>query len=349
MTTKNFNSFYTALTIALIIFVFALTFFIIASEPYPLGSDTYFHLSLAQQYVKGNFAEAYKLMIQQIQFFYPPFFQAVILAPAALSPDPYLGVRSLEALFMPLTFTAILWVTKKYASSKAALFTGITLLASWSFVDGTLQARPESMDLLLLPIIIYAVMEAKKKTAGILSSIIVWGHGLAAISSVFGLFLYKLRDKEWRKTLIAVTIVTIPILILTVAFFKGAIAVWIVGQTVTSNPQQYMFWNNPFPWLLYYCGLSLLGIPYLLRRHKTQFETILTYAFIGNSAMFLVWADRWLHYSAIPWAILFGIGVSRLHGKKLYIAIAATTLIAALYVAIYLETSIFHLWWQPGD
>jgi hypothetical protein len=345
----NTRQFYSALTILLIIFVFALTFFIISSEKLPLGSDTYFHLKLARLYTSGNFTGAISTMFQTISYPYPPFFQLVVLSPVALSSNPYLGLRILEALFMPLTFLVTLWLVWKHASPKAALFTGIALLASWSFVDGTLQARPESLDLLLFPIVAYAMLEARKKTAGAASTIMVWSHGLASLSSLFGMFVLKLKDKAWRRTFLYVAIATSPIIALSFIFFGGAIATWGIGQTQSSNPQQWMFWHNPFPWIIYYAGLSLLGIPFLLRRHKTRLETLFTYAFIGNTAMLLFWADRWLQYSVIPLACLFGIGVSRWHGKKLYIVLAVSVIILALYISVYYLTSLHGLWWQPGD
>jgi hypothetical protein len=349
MKQKTFTLFYSALTTILITTVSALAIIIVTSVPMPIGSDVYFHLDLAKVYATGNFAQAWSLMFKVISFFYPFFYQAVILFPVAISPDPYLGLRILEIIFMPLTFTATMYLVWKHASQKAAFFTGAALLASWSFIDGTLQARPESLDLLLFPIITYAVLEAKKKTAGAASSILIWSHGLASISSVFGIFIYKLRDKTWRKTLIILTLIASPILVLTAIYYQGAVATWVTGQTITSNPQQYMFWNNPFPWIIYYAGLSLLGIPFLFRKGKTQLETIMTYAFVGNTAMVFLWADRWLHYSVIPWAILFGVGISRWHGKKLYGILAFTTVVLAFYLSIFLLTSFAHLWWQPGN
>lgn len=289
------------------------------------------------------------MMFQEINYPYPPFFHIVVLGPIALSSNPYLGLRFLETLFMPLTFLATLWLIWKYASPKAALFTGAALLASWSFVDGTLQARPESLDLLLFPIVAYAVLNAKKKTVGIASAIMVWTHGLASASSLFGIFMLKLKDKTWRKTFIYTVAAVSPIITISLYYFGNAIAFWGLGQTSTSNPQQWMFWHNPFPWIIYYAGLSLLGIPFFLHRNKTPLETLLTYAFIGNSAMFFFWADRWLQYSVIPWAALFGIGVSRLHGWKLYTMLIIAAVWTALYVSIYLLTSQYHLWWQPGN
>jgi len=342
----NYKPFYSILTIILIVSVFALTIFIIASEPLPLGADTYYHLHLAQLYATGNFTGAWQFMTTTDLVFYPPIFH-LFLIPIALSSNSYLGLRVLECLFMPLTFLAMCWLVWKYAGPKAALFTGFALIASWSFVDGTLQARPESIDLLLFPIVIWAVLEAKKKTAGATSTIMVWTHGFASASSLLGVFIYKLFDKQWRKTLLLIVLAVSPVIILSFIFFGGAVHMWLLGQTQSSNPQDWTFWHNPFPWILYYGGLSLWGIPFLLRRHKTQLEFLLTCAFVGNTFMFVFWADRWLHYSALTWAALFGIGISRLHGWKLYIMIAISIGYVALYVSVYWLTSTNSLWWQP--
>ena len=48
--------------------------------------------------------------------------------------------------------------------------------------------------------------------------------------------------------------------------------------------------------------------------------------------MLIFWADRWLHYAALPLAALYGIGISRWHGTKMYIALAVTSIIMALYI-----------------
>jgi hypothetical protein len=348
MTQKNFKSFYSALTIILIISIFVLAIVIVASQPKPLGSDVYFHLKLSTFYAHGDFGGAWNMMFHDNLFFYPMLFH-LMLVPVALSSNPNLGLQIIECLFIPLTFLTVCWLIWKYNGAKAALFTGFALIASWSFIDGALQARPESIDMLLFPIIIYAVMETKKKTAGITSTIMVWSHGFASASSLFGVFIYKLFDKKWRKTLLFIVLAVSPVIILSVIFFEGAIRMWLLGQTQSSNPQNWMFWNNPFPWIIYYGGLSLWGIPFLLRRHKTQLEFLLTCAFVGNTFMLVFWADRWLHYSAIPWACLYGIGISRLHGWKLAIIIAVSIGYVALYFSIYFLTSANHLWWQPGD
>lgn len=343
----NTKPFYSALTIILICFVFGLSFLFVISVANPIGSDVYFHLDVAKYIIHGDFIGAWNYVINVNQFPYGLFFyHAVVLGPIALSPDPYLGLRILEIVFMPLTFLATLWLVWKQASAKAALFTGFALIASWAFIDGTFQARPESLDLLLFPIIIYAVLTVKKKTASLASIVTAWNHGFAGISNLFGTFIYKLRDKTWTKTLILTILAVSPVIVLGFIFFQGAINTWLVTQR--NSPQQYMFWHEPFPWIPYYAGLTLLGIPFLLRRHKTKIETLMTYTFIGNTAMLVFWADRWLQYSTIPLAILFGIGISRLHNWKLYAMIAVSVAWTIFYVAVYLETSFFGMWWQPS-
>jgi len=219
----NTKKFYSVFTVILVCFVFVLTSFIVSSEKLPLGSDTYFHLQLADFYSHGNLDGAFNRMFEVIHYPYPPFFQVAILGPVALSPDPYLGVRILEALFMPLTFLAAISLIWKHASPKAAFITGLTLLASWSFVDGALQCRPESLDLLLFSIITLAVLETKKKTAAISAAIMVWSHGFASLSYLVGFFIYKIKDKSWHKTFIYTIVAISPIIIISALYFGGAI------------------------------------------------------------------------------------------------------------------------------
>jgi hypothetical protein len=343
----NTTSIYKAFTVILIAATFILTAYIITSAPLPLGSDTYFHLKLADFYAHGQLNEAWNLTFTAIHYFYPPAFH-ILISPIALTSNPYLCLRILEAIFLPVTFTIALYLISKHHSPKAAFITGLTLLASWSFIDGALQCRPESLDLLLYPIITLAVLESRHKIAGFSAALMVWSHGFASLSYLVGFFLYKFKDKAWRKTLIATAAAITPILILSALYFGGALEMW-GGVSPNDNPQEYLFWNNPYPWIFYYMGLTIAGIPFLFRKNKTPLETIFTYTIIGNLAMLPFWADRYLHYIAIPLAGLLGIGLSRWHGWKLYIALAALSVGCAVYISIYLLISINGTWWQPGN
>ncbi len=342
----NTRMFYSVIAIALCVFIFVLTSFIVTSEPLPLASDPYFHMQISRLYAQGNWTGAFNYIqsVNQIPF-YPPLFHVLII-PFVLQ-DPYTGLRILEMIFFPVTFTLIAWLMWKQAGPKATVITGLILLGCWSFLDGTLQARPESLDLLLYPLIIMALLKAKKKTFVALAVASIYNHGLAALTNVIGFAVKKLREKTWRKTILAATLITLPILILSAYYFTGAYSMWSSFRP-TENPQETLFWTMPWPWIPYYSGLTLFGFAFLLLKSKTEFETLLKYGIIGNLIMLPFWADRWLQYSSIPLAMLMGIGASRWHGWKLYLFLGVVALVAWAYVSQFILISLQHSWWQPG-
>lgn len=342
----NTKRFYSTLTILLVVFVFGLTWVIVLSEPLPIGADPYFHLHLAQFYVRGDFGGAWDLIFKTNDFFYPFFFQLIILGPVVLSGNPFLGLRVLELLFMPLTFVGVVGLVWRFVGVKAGFFCGLGLVACWSFMDGCFQARPESLDFLLFPLVLLFVLEVKRKGVGVLACVMVWSHGLAAVSSLFGVFVLKFREKVWRKSLVFVGLVVSPVLVLSLVFFGGALKSW-GGGSALGDLQEMLFWTHPFPWVLFYCGLTLLGVPFLFRRNKSVLEILFVWSFVGNLVMLPFWADCWLQYSAIPWSGLFGIGVSRWHGWKLYAMFVFAVSVAALYGIIFWAYSFNHWWWQP--
>jgi hypothetical protein len=343
---KDTKAFYSVCALALCAFVFVLCVFIITSMELPLGSDAYFHLKLSQLYGQGNFTGAFNF-VQQVnqQPFYPPLYHFMIL-PVSMSGDPYTGLRLLEMIFLPLTFAATAWVMWKLVSPKAALITGLVMLGSWSFMDGAIQARPESLDLLLFPLIVYAAVKAKKKWFSALSIITVYNHGFAALTNVIGIALNRFKQKSWRKTLIAATIIIIPIILLSLYYMEGSMKQWAT-YTPTENPQEALFWTYP-PWIPFYAGITLLGIIFCFKKGKTELETVLKWSILGNLVMLPFWADRWLQYSSMPWAMLVGTAISRWHGKKLYVALAVIAIGAWIYISFFLMISVNGGWWQPG-
>lgn len=364
---------YKLATLSLCGFVFVLTSHIILSMSLPLGSDAYFHLGLARHYGQGNITAAIDMMFTVNKSPYP-FLYHLLLSPIAVSPDPYTGLRILEMLFLPMTFALVSWVTWKLISPKAAFITGLVLMGSWSFLDGAIQARPESLDLLLYPLIIYLAVVGGKRWFGTLAAITIYSHGFAALTNIMGVAIKKFFEKEkhtayeeptsltntwlrevkdilhpiypWRKTIIITTLIVAPIIIMSLYYFSGAFEMWSTFKPL-ENPQEALFWEYP-PWIPYYAGITLMGVAFVFRKGKSELETLLKWSLFGNLIMLPFWADRWLQYSAIPLAMLTGIGISRWHGKKLYIVLFAIALGSWIYMSNFILISLYQNWWQPG-
>lgn len=348
MMMKSFDTkqFYTVLALSLVCFVFVLSSIIVLSVPLPLGSDAYFHLDLSRLLGTGNFTGWWNEMFTVNKYFYPPLYHIIIL-PVSIGPDPYTGLRLLEMVFMPITFACVAWITWKISGPKAALITGLILIGSWSFVDGALQARPESIDLLFIPLIIYAALYNRKKWFAGLASVTIYGHGFAALSGIFGIAVRKMREPQWRKTLLLATLIILPMIIIGLYYIGGAWTKWAT-MSPSENPQEVLFWTKPWPWIPFYSGITLFGWLFIFKRNKTEPEKLLTWTLIGNLLMLPLWADRWLQYSVIPLTMLMGIEFSRWHGWKLYLILTIVTVVTLTYVSLFLFISITGQWWQPG-
>lgn len=336
---------YSVFALSLCTFIFILTATIVTSAALPIGSDTYFHLGISRLLGQGNFTGAIDMMFTVNQSPYPPLYHILII-PVAISPDPYTGLRILEMIFMPTTFALIAWLMWKQSGPKAAFISGLVLIGGWAFLDGAIQARPQSLDMLLYPLILYAILASRKKWTAFLSTLTVYNHGFAALANIWGIAVKKLREKTWRKTIVVTVIAILPIIILSLYYFGGAMRQWAT-YTPTENPQEALFWTYP-PWIPFYAGLSLMGWFFMFFKPKTELETLLRYGLVGNLIMLPFWADRWLQYSSIPLAMLVGLNVARWHGKKLYATLAIVGIGAWIYISSFLWISLLGGWWQPS-
>ena len=132
-------------------------------------------------------------------------------------------------------------------------------------------------------------------------------------------------------------------------YLGGAFSKW-GGAPINENPQEVLFWTDP-TFIPYYMGATLLGVPFLFKRSKSEFEKLVLYGFVGVLIMLPLWADRWLHYESLPLAILGGLGVTQLKGRWRLFFVVALLDVFIVYVASYFGFSLGVLghWWNPGD
>lgn len=337
--------------VMLVCYAFILSASAVLSVAGPIGSDTYWHLYISGMIADGHPDHALNYILQENKFPYGAGISLFHFAevPLILSGQPLLFVRLLEILFMPVTFASVLWLVYKHGGGSApAAITGITLLGGWAFMDGALQVRPESIDLLLYPITAAALLTYKKKTFLAAALITVYSHGVAALSVIYGLAANKLKDKQWTKTLLLALILIAPVIILSCFYVGGAFEKW-GGAPPQENPQEYEFWTTPLTFIPIYCGSMLLGVPFLFKRARGNLETLLLYGLAGSLVMLPIWPDRWLHYASIPLSIYAGIGISKLQGKKKMLAGAVLLTLLMFYWITFMHLSFSGNWWQPGD
>lgn len=334
--------------IILIAISFSITVFAVSTVTKPIGSDVYWHLHIATLIRKGNFTEAWLYPLTENMFPYGLLLFHFGLSALVLTGNPYFWALIIEAVFMPLTFTLTLWLMTKKVSAKAAFITGLCLLGSLAFVDGSMQLRPESLDLLLYPIMLFAVLSFNKKSFIGLALITIYSHGLAALSNIYGVALQLWRNFEWRKYITIGVIAALPVILISLYYIEGAFQKWFtLAGTNQSNPQQTLFWTQPLLFIPYYCGLTLFGFVFLLKKHKSYFEVLLASGVVASAIMIPFWADRWLQYITIPLSCLVGLGLKDASTKKLMFVLPVLLAISFLYVLNWYLISWSHLWWQP--
>jgi len=335
-------------SIALIAIAFSITIFALSTVAKPIGSDFYFHLHMATLISQGNISGAWAFPIEQNFFPYGFLAFHFLLSGLVLVGNTYFWAKLIEAILMPLTFTFTLYLIVKKVSAKAAFFTGLCLLGSIAFLDGTIQLRPESLDILLYPLMLLAVLSVKKKTFVGLALVTIYSHSFAALSNILGVALKLLREQKWRKTILAGLLLILPIVIVSFYYVQGAFHKWFtLAGANQSNLQQTLFWTQPLIFIPFYSGLTLFGFVFLLKRHKNYFETLLCYGILGSMIMIPFWADRWLQYITIPLSCLVGLGLKDVSKTKLLVATLILVSISFIYIYYWLNISYYHQWWQP--
>ena len=185
-----------------------------------------------------------------------------------------------------------------------------------------------------------AALSFKRLRFAGLSLLTIYSHGVAALSGVYGLALNRLRLKPWRKTVLLAALLAAPVLIVSVLYVGGAFRQW-GGYGLTENPQEHLFWTDPAGFIPYYMGATILGLPFLFKRGKSEFKSLVTWGFVGSTVMLPIWADRWLHYVSIPLAVLAGLGIVSLKsGKWRTILMWVLIDIFIVYVASYFSFSL---------
>lgn len=338
---------YKLLCALLIAIAFSVSIYALSSVAKPIGSDFYFHLQIASYIAKGDLVSAWALPFKIILFPYGFLLFHFALSPLVLSGNAFLWAKVLEALLMPTTFALTLYLVIKKANAKSSFITGLCLLGSMAFVDGTLQLRPETFDILLYPLMLFAVLSVKKKSFITLALLTIYSHGLAALVNIYGVAVKLLRERQWRKTIMVGLIGSLPVILLSIYYIEGAFKEWFtLAGANNSNPQQTLFWTNPF-FIPFYSGLTLIGFVFLFKRHKTYFESLLSWGIIASAIMIPFWADRWLQYITIPLSCLVGLGLKDTSTKKLILILPFLLAISFLYILNFYLLSTNHQWWQP--
>jgi len=331
-------SFWALVSIMLVETAFTLSLCASVVSGAPIGVDYRFHLAVAEAWAKGlngMFSE----VVMRVNHY--PYFSVLHLL---LVPNVWLGCSDLFAMFLQVFFyTAIfgtvLLMALGHDGANGAMWSGLLLFGCMAFTDSAIQVRPQTLDMLLLPIALGFYLSGKKTSFLASTLALAYNHGFASLVLIWVLYLVKLRDRQWLKTTILFGVLILPIMIPSLLYLPGAFSKW--GGTDASS-QETLFWQSPLLYSLFYLGALSLGFPVFLNalakwRSQDGYARALCLVVAGSLIMLPLWPDRWLQYQAIPFALLTANWLTKRTRRE-------TVLLAVPLVACFL---LYHAnyWW----
>ena len=296
------------------------------------GVDIWFHLDIAEQYAAGNLAGGFDVGFAVDKTFYPPLFHFLLV------PGYWLGASEFYALvfqvlFLPVAVGSFVFLVFRLRGVTSAFYGGLLLLGSMAFLDRVIQAQPHALDLVLLSWVFYFCLFRKGKGFVVASVLMVWNHGVVAVSALGGVLLAQLRWRRWR--LFAGWLIgAFPVIAVSLLFLVSGLRSY--GAAVDTD-QEYLFWHS-ITFVPEYLGLLTAGFvvggfvvyKFLRGQVVSAASKLAVLTVLSAAVMVPMWADRWLQYSTIPLALLI-LEQAHLSGPKVQLMLKAAIVVSVAY------------------
>lgn len=257
-----------------------------------------------------------------------------------------LAGQVMQIFFYPLGVLGLMLLVRKYYGSKMALVSGLCIIGTY-FAFAQMQARPQSLEVLLYPVAFWALMENKTKTFVLSIAAMFYTHSPISIALALGFVVYAFRQNHRDLKVWASVVAVLPILlyqgvyVFNQVFFRRWLAVGDTGIL----PETIEFLSNPLWWMLSGLGVNMIAfaiIPWLLYKWKDQttFTKVMLYSFFGILIIIPTWYQRTLTFLVMPMTFFTASFVVSLKNRYLQ---------AALFILIFLQLvlfSIFPVWWM---
>lgn len=265
----------------------------------PIGEDIHFHLKIAADWrnngLLGWFSET---AFEQNKMPYPPLLHILLL---------FIDPLTIQIGLLPLA----VWSFSKLYTGRDRLLAGVLVLSSYAYVDRIMQVNPQAITMILLPLAILYYIQNERHGFIAVSSLMIWTHGIVALSCLGGLFFQMLRRRQY-KTLALILLLTAPVLATTFLYLPTTLEKFTSGF---ENNQERQFWSNPLFTVLYqrllFSGFFVAAAFCIRRRQVSDLEKTALLTLSSMALMIISWADRFVQLSTIPLAILIMENVKR--------------------------------------
>lgn len=302
------------LIIILVVSASSLTITVSLRYATPIGWDLpRFHMKVIEEYANGRNGMFAPIVMKLNGIPYPPLFH-LLFVPSFWLGIEYQFARFLQALLLPCTLIAAMWLIKIHSGKEASVYCGMFLLGSLGFMDRLLQAIPQSLDFLLFPIVVNAYLQRKCKILVLTSLAMIYNHGFVALVFLGGIAFLAIVEKR-KNELVQVGSLAVPVLLPSFIFLLSALNKWSgFGET----PQEKAFIGNPLAFTATFLGLLTFGFALVIylalfkRRDLTQIDKISILTLVSLLIMLPIWIDRWYGYVTLPLAFLLSRGLAKL-------------------------------------
>ena len=286
----------------------ALVFTVLLTLAYdrPVGADYWFHLDIARAWARGENGWMRAVALNGMP--YPPLFHFILVPSVWLGQEILFG-RILQVVLLPSAVASMSYFFWVWKGRVFGLLSGALVLGSYAFVDRSMQVAPQSLDMILLPLIVLFALRNRVAQFVVLSVLLVFNHGTVSILILSGLFVYDVMKKHYRPWLY-VCMGSLVVILYSSYYFLDSLAL-MTGRM--ENLQEIQFWSNPLFFILGYQRLIALGFPILAwnvyRKRvdglgSTQLADVAALMVFSLVPMILPWADRFVQYTTIPLTML---------------------------------------------
>lgn len=329
------------LTILLVAWMAALTF----TSPYPNGTDVWFHILVARAWYKGLNGMVSPVVMDINNIPYPPLFHLLLIPFAGSLEASLLAAKVLQLVFYPLSVLAWGLLIRKYMGSQLALTFMLAITGTY-FSFSQMQSKPESLALLLLPVILWAFLENKTLPFVAVSVALFYIYSPYSLVLIAGILLYLLRFDLKSTKVWATAALSAPIALYQASFINELfISRWISQGDKGIIRETWQFIYNPILFILNGFGVNVISftlIPYTFWKWKQQTALTKTMllTFLSMLVVWPIWFQRTFSLIIIPCCYITALYMQRQQNRLTR---------AALLIILVVQAIIFTLnpvWWM---
>jgi len=338
--------------IYLVIIVFGYMVMLTVQTPYPNGRDSMFHILVARAWHKGMNGMISPVVMDINKLPYPPMYH-ILLAPFTYSQESaIIAQKALQCLFYPIGLLLNMLLARKYKGDKIAILYGLLLTGTY-YAFGMMQARPQSLEVLLFPVAVWALLEKKKLFFFISVASMFYLHSPLSLALSAGLFIYGIaRDKKDLGIWLTLLFVA-PMVLYQGSFMlnQSFLDRWVTSGDLGIYTETMDFIADPAYWLINGLGMSVVGffaIPVRLIwwRNQSELDKLMVYSFLGFLIATPIWYMRVFHFAIMPLAFFTAVFINNSikNSKSKYLTVLLVGLLL-VQVVWFMINPVF--WMSP--